>query len=122
MSWEPITEVELLDMINQSYDRMTPEQRRIWETIKIEPQKWAQEPYGNKGGGFWVVAIIGNTVIWFNDIEDGFNRSCFIKPGEIDEYYCNQDKLEWQIQNVINQMKDGYDSAGYCGAGKPIKP
>ena len=122
MNWQPITETELLDMINKSYDRMTPEQRRIWETIKIEPQKWAQEPYGNEGDGFWVVAIIGNTVIWFNDIEDGFNRSCFIKLGEIDEYYCNQDNLEWQIQNIINQMKDGYDSAGHCGAGKPIKP
>jgi hypothetical protein len=101
MNWQPITETELLDMINKSYDRMTPEQRKTWETIKIEPQKWTQEPYGNEGGGFWVVAIIGNVVIWFNDIENGFNRSSFTILGQIDEYYCNQDNLEWQIQSIL---------------------
>ncbi|MEW8073348.1 MAG: hypothetical protein AB2765_11185 [Candidatus Thiodiazotropha endolucinida] len=70
--------------------------------------------------GTKVVAIIGNTVIWINDIEKGFNRSNFKEFGIIEEYYCNQDELEWQVQNVINQMRDGYDSAGYCGAPQPI--
>ena len=120
MKWEPISEVGIWDSINESYERMNPEQRRIWEVIKIEPQKWGQEPYGNEGNGFWVVAIIGNTVIWFNDIEDGFNRSTFTEYGKINEYYCNQDELEWQVQNVINQIRDGYDSAGYSGAPQPI--
>lgn len=118
--WEAISEEAICDSINKSYERMSLEQRRIWGIIKIDPQKWSQEPYGNQGGGFWVVAIIGNTVIWFNDIEYGFNRSSFEKFGKIEEYYCNQDELEWQVQNVINQMRDGYDSAGYCGAPQPI--
>lgn len=120
MNWTPIKEVEIWDEINKSYDRMTLEQRRIWEVIKVPPRKWSQEPFGNEGGGFWVVAIIGSSVIWYNDIEDGFNRSSYAELGQINEYYCNQDNLEWQIQNLINQMRDGYDLAGYCGAPKPI--
>lgn len=120
MDWKPVTEAEIWDFINESYDRMTHEQRRTWEAINIPPQKWSQEPYGTNGGGFWVVAIIGTTVIWFNDIEDGFNRSNFKEFGVIDEYYCNQDKLEWQIQNIINQLREGFDLAGYCGAPEPI--
>ena len=120
MKWTPITEVEIWDSINKSYERMSLEQKRLWETIKIEPQKWTQEPYGNEGEGFWVVAIIGNNVVWFNDIEDGFNNSSYSEFGEINEYFCNQDELEWQIQNILNQIKDGYYSAGNCGAPEPI--
>ena len=94
---------------------MTLEQRRAWDVVKILPEKWSQDDYGNLGGGFWVVAIVGRTVIWFNDIEDGFNRSAFSEFGKIDEYWCNQDELEHQVQNVINQFREGSDSAGYCG-------
>lgn len=57
--WTPITEADIWDLINESYKRMTPKQRRIWEVIKVSPQKWSQEPYGNEGGDFWIVAIIG---------------------------------------------------------------
>lgn len=120
MKWTPITELEIWDAINESYERMSLEQRRIWEVIKIQPVKWKQDPYGDEGKGFWVVALIGNTVIWFNDIEDGFNRSSFKEYGKIEEYYCNQDELEWQVQGVINQMRDGYDSTGRCGEPQPI--
>jgi len=120
MRCNPITEAEIWGTMNESYDSMTLEQRRVWEVIRINPQKWSQEPYGNQGGGFWVVAIIGNTVIWFNDIEDGFNCSTYSNLGKINEYFCNQDRLEWQIQNVINEMREGFDSAGYCGAPEPI--
>jgi len=120
MEWTPTTEAEIWDLINESYERMSLEQRGIWELIKITPTKWEQDPFGNEGSGFWAVALIGSTVIWLNDIEDGFNRSSFKNYGIISEYYCNQDELEWQVQNVINQMRDGYDSSGYCSAPEPI--
>ena len=59
-------------------------------------------------------------MIWFNDIEEGFNRSRFKVFGKIEEYYCNQDVLECQVQNIINHMHDGQDAAGYCGAPRPV--
>ncbi|MGR6873995.1 hypothetical protein ACU6U9_17175 [Pseudomonas sp. HK3] len=105
MNWTPISELEILDTINTSYERMNLKQRRMWDAIKIPPVKWRQDPYANEGAGFWVVALIGLTVIWFNDIEDGFNRSSFIEYGVIDNYFCNQDELEWQVQGVINQVE-----------------
>ncbi len=94
---------------------MTIQQKRLWELIKVIPVKWIQEPWGNEGKGFWVVAIIGKSVIWFNDIEDGFNRSEYSEFGKINDYWCNQDDLEQTIQNTGFAIKDGYDSAGYAG-------
>jgi hypothetical protein len=105
MDWSPISETKIWDKINASFERMSPEQKKLWEVIKIIPEKWQQDPWGNAGKGFWAVAIIGNTVIWFNDIEDGFNRSTFNEYGKIGKYSCDQDDLEWTIQYVINQIR-----------------
>ncbi|MET3135036.1 hypothetical protein AAKU55_005339 [Oxalobacteraceae bacterium GrIS 1.11] len=83
---------------------MSPQQFWLWKIIRISPQKWLEKSYGEPGGGFWVVAIFGCTVIWYNDIEDGFNRSTYSEFGVLDEYVCNQDALEWTIQHLLNDV------------------
>ena len=120
MDWKPISEADLWDDINGAYERMSLQQRKVWEVVKIQPEKWQQEPWGNEGKGFWVVAIIGNSVIWFNDIEDGYNQSTYTKYGEFDDYWCNQDELEWAVQKIINMLKDSYDSTGRMGPPQAI--
>jgi hypothetical protein len=119
-TWTPIPEAELLDRINQAWKVMTLPQRRLWERIKIDPVKWQQTPYGTEGGGFWVVAIYGSTIIWFNDIEDGFNRSAWSTPGVIDDYRCNQDELQWTVQHVLNEWQGGVSSGGKFDPPEPI--
>ncbi|MGR9053818.1 MAG: hypothetical protein ACU84J_14325 [Gammaproteobacteria bacterium] len=120
MEWQPITETEIWDEINSAWERMSLSQRRLWETIRIVPEKWKLDPWGNQGDGFWVVGLIGNSVVWYNDIENGFNKSTFSHYGEINEYWCNQDELEWTIQHIINEINDGYDSASYASPPQPI--
>ena len=120
MDWKPISESELWDNINSAYDRMNPRQRKVWEVINIPPDTWQLEPWGNEGNGFWVVAIVGTSVIWFNDIEDGFNRSEYEKYGVIKDYWCNQDELEWIVQHVINEIKEGISSGGFASAPQSI--
>ncbi len=88
---------------------MSQEEMRLWEAIRIQPVKWQQDPYGIQGGGFWVVGIIGSTVIWYNDIEEGFNRSRFFAFGRIDDYWSNQDELERTIQYLMNALSQGHD-------------
>ena len=120
MTWEPISEEKLWDEINESYERMDFHQRRLWERIRIEPEKWELHPWGDKGGGFWVVAILGRTVIYFNDIEDGFNRSTYSKYGKIRRYFCNQDYLEWPVQYLLDEIRDGTPSGLYAGPPEPL--
>ena len=120
MEWESIAEEALWDDINNAYDRMSPEQRKVWEIIKIHPEKWKQDSYGNEGNEFWAVAIIGSSVIWFNDIEDGYNQSTYSNFGVINEYWCNQDELEWAVQNIISMFHDGYDSADRSGSPQSV--
>lgn len=84
MTWQPLSELKLWDFMNEACDRMSIEQRRLWEVIRVSPVKWKLTPWGDQGGGFWVIGIIGNTVLWYNDIEDGFNRSKYSAVGIID--------------------------------------
>lgn len=110
-AWTPISETELWDILNTSYIRMSPQQERLWNLVRINPEKWSQESYG-KVDGFWAVALLGQIVVWYNDIEDGFNCSTYIKHGEISEYWCNQDELEFAIQRLINAIEFGHDMGG----------
>jgi hypothetical protein len=107
--WEPISSTALLERIEQGRRAMSEPVRRLWDAIRIEPEKWEQHPYGDEGGGFWAVAVMGRNVVWYNDIEEGFNRSLYSKYGTIDDYWCNQDELHIAIGYLVNALATGQD-------------
>ena len=109
VDWEPISELELLARIRLGYERMSEAQRRFWDAIRINPEKWQQHPYGDAGGGFWTVGVIGRTAIWYNDRENGFNRSVYSVYGVIDDYWCNDDELDVTMEYLANALSLGHD-------------
>lgn len=117
--WQPISLAELQSEISGALGRMNATQRKLWDAICITPTKWQEDSYGKEGAGFWVVALIGTTVIWYNDIEEGFNRSRYSRYGFIDEYWCNQDDLEWAIEALLKLIETGEDT-GRFGPPHPI--
>jgi hypothetical protein len=111
MDWTPISDRALCELLLGAEARMTPPQAKLWGCIRITPQKWRESIYGTVGGGFWAVGLIGPTVIWYNDIEDGFNQSSYSTFGKMDEYRCNQDRLEWTVQHVLDRVEFGENPA-----------
>ena len=109
VDWVPISEDDLSARIRQGYARMTQAQQRLWDAIRISPEKWQQHPYGDAGGGFWAVGLLGRTVIWYNDLDDGFNRSVYSTYGLIDDYWRNDDELDVTIQFLANALSRGHD-------------
>lgn len=109
VEWKPIDQDALGARIAGGEARMTPTQLRLWYAIRVEPAKWQQHPYGVMGDGFWAVGVIGRTVMWFNDIEDGFNRSVYSTYGVIEDYLCNQDELELAVAQLADAISRGYD-------------
>lgn len=103
-SWEPISIAKLEICILRGVLELKEELLSFWNFIKIEPQKWQEKEYGEEGGGFWVIAIFRNRVIYYNDIEDGFNISEYEVYGQIKEYYCNQSELNWTIIDLFKQI------------------
>jgi hypothetical protein len=109
VDWEPISLSALLARIRQGCARMTEAQRHLWNGVEIKPEKWKQHPYGDAGDGFWVVGLVGRTVIWYNDLENGFNRSVYSDYGVIEDYWRNADELEITVQYLANALAGGHD-------------
>lgn len=99
-TWKPITLALLQNEIDNGVQKMTTDQLILWKNISIEPKKWLEVEYGNEGGGFWVVAVKGNEIVYYNDIEEGFNVSTFTKVGLIDAYQSEQDELQWALNKL----------------------
>jgi hypothetical protein len=105
--WTPISLEELNEMMHAHQAQMNGKELRLWNIIKIKPQKWSEENYGGEGGGFWVVGIFGQSVMWYNDIEGGFNISSYSSAGKIDEYACSQDELYLTTRAILRLIENG---------------
>jgi hypothetical protein len=105
--WQPISEDDLLALIAAAEPAMEPPARALWERIRLRPVQWALPPWGDQGGGFWVVAVVGQECVWYNDIEDGFNVSRFEAFGHIADYRCNQSELHHTMPALVRQAETG---------------
>ena len=119
--WTPISKIELLGEIHKTEIELNGELWNFWQLIKIEPEKWQEPEFGNEGGGFWVVAICGMKVIWYNDIEEGFNISDYKDYRKIEGYYCNQDELNWSVIRLYDLIRFGGDIIDQAGAPQSLK-
>lgn len=103
MEWTPIDREDLQRWIERGLAAGGAGVRALFGRIAREPVKWQLHPWGDAGGGFWVVAVRGNRVVWFNDIEDGSNVATFTDEGVIpsEEYGCNQDELHMALDTLL---------------------
>ena len=113
MSWTPITFEEINDMILLTEEELSGDHLNFLELIKIYPEKWNEETHGKEGRGFWVVGLIGRKVIYYNDIEEGFNISEYKTYGVIEEYFCHQDALRHAVQRLFDLIKFGGNVQGH---------
>lgn len=88
-----MSESGLAELIDVGEAQMPARDLAFWRQVRIRPVKWTLSPWGDAGGGFWVVAVWGSQCIWFNDIEGGFNLGRFEAFGALVEYTCSQSDL-----------------------------
>ena len=78
--------------------------RAAWGRIRLEPERWRCSPWGDDDGGFRAVALDGDQVLWFNEIEEGFNWSPWSSRGTIGEYGCNQTTFEDILEGIAQTL------------------
>ena len=116
MTWDPITLSELQELMAGDLAEADDDVLAVWEEIRITPTKWSCSPMGDLGGGFWVVAKYAGTVLWYNDIEDGFNTSPFVEDGIIREYRCNQSDFGLCLRHVaVERSSKAVAASGAVG-------
>ena len=102
-----MNEAALWDLINAGRERMNVGQRRLWDVFCIGPEQWTYRSPAGNDQRIWVVALIGRSVISYNEFEYGFDRSRFDRYGEIAELGWGQANLEGAVQHVLNEVERG---------------
>src|ERR1700720_2971969 len=95
MTRNPISLEDLQVLVRKELVACSDDRRAFFAGVAFDPVKWQQSPWGHVSGGFWALATFHDRVLWYNDIEEGFNVSRFGTVGVIpdDEYWCHQDAL-----------------------------
>jgi hypothetical protein len=106
-TWTPISSEELKKEIDSGITKISSRARALWSILRVTPQKWVLSPWGDEGGGFWVVATGGENCIYYNDIEDGFNVSRYTQHGIIADYFCSHDELQWVVHRMMKAIDAG---------------
>jgi len=92
-TWQPISKTELEQIIKEELDQCTPEQKALFAKYKVDPYKASIIRNGTKEDLF-IVAVRDAEVMYYEDVEEGFNFSLLNEDGSIKDHWCNQDELK----------------------------
>ena len=73
MTWTPFSRREIENLLAKELFECSEADCALFARVHVPLTKWSLSPWGDEGGGFWVVARSADRVLWYNDIEEGFN-------------------------------------------------
>jgi len=113
--WQPATIEEVSEIVARDLKDCDAEQLAAFDKHRVEPFSAPIVRYGQTESVV-VVARNGDQVIYYEDVEDGFNVSPISADGRVLEHWCNQDELRF----ALNAWIDGRGLSGRFGPAAPI--
>jgi hypothetical protein len=115
MQWNPATIDEVKDILETDLEKCDPQQFAVFRQYSVEPYFAPIVRYG-KVEKVVIVAHRAGEVIYWEDVEEGFNISPLGSDGLVLEHWCNQDDLS----TALNQWIEGRER--HYGNSSPAKP
>ena len=116
MVWEPATVEEVKNIVNGDLANCDEQQIETFRRYAIEPYAAPILRYGEMEKVV-VVARKGEEVIYWEDVEEGFNASLISEDGRVLQHWCNQDEL----RQALNAWIDGRERSTKLGPAVPIE-
>lgn len=101
-----ISKVELTELIECDLEDLPIDLQRIWDRIQIEAHKVPMNGSECGADQFWVVAKCEDKVVWYNDIEEGFNFCTLNATGELEPGF-----EQWSLGEVLQQLSYSFRSS-----------
>lgn len=95
---QPMTQEELESLIAAQLDDCSPEEQRLFERCKLGPYLAPINRAGNIERVF-VVAQAGDLVMYYEDVEAGFNISLLSPDGAI----ASPGFEQWELRHALRQ-------------------
>jgi hypothetical protein len=115
MEWHPATVDEVKKIVRYDLAECDEEQILAYQKYVVEPYVAPILRYGHMENAV-VVARRGDEVIYWEDVEEGFNLSPVSPDGRTLEHWCNQDELRF----ALNAWIDGRTRTVRPGPPMPI--
>jgi hypothetical protein len=96
-SWAPISADQLEALVSRELLRCSPEQRALFEAFRVPMRKESIDRHGAVET-VYVVAQKGESVIYYEDVEEGFNLSLLGPRGEI----AVQGFEQWELSHALS--------------------
>jgi len=116
MEWRPASVEEVKSIVNSDLSACDDEQIATFRRYAVEPYVAPILRYGAMETVV-VVARKGEEVIYWEDVEEGFNVSPIGEGRRIREHWCNQDELGY----ALNSWIDGRARSTKLGPAVPIE-
>ena len=116
MEWLPATIEDVRMILDGDLQECDPEQTATFKKYAVEPYLAPIVRYGELEQVV-VVARNGDEVMYWEDVEEGFNLSPIASDGKILEHWCNQDELRY----AVNSWIEGRSAGGKLGPATPIE-
>jgi hypothetical protein len=113
--WQPATVEEVNEIIARDLKECDAQQLATFDKYRIEPFFAPIVRYGQTESVV-VVARNGDQVIYYEDLDDGFNVSPMSADGRVVEHWCNQDELRF----ALNAWIEGRGLPGRFGPAVPV--
>jgi len=98
--WKPATIEEVNQIVARDLERCDAEQLAVFEKYRVTPFLASIERYG-RADSVVVVARNHDRVIYYEDVEEGFNVAPISHDGRVLEHWCNQDYLGYALNAWI---------------------
>lgn len=113
--WQPATIKEVKEIVVRDLKDCDAEQLAAFDKYRVEPFSAPLVRFGQIERVV-VVARNGDQVIYYEDVEDGFQVSPISPDGRVLEHWCNQDELPF----ALNAWIDGRGIPGRFGPAVPL--
>ena len=100
MSWEPITKDELEKEIEAQCSQLSQAELSYFRNIRVPLRPVKIDRWGKLEEVF-IIAETGGLIVFYEDIEEGFEITKLNQKNAISEYGANQ----YTIQHVVNQLR-----------------
>jgi hypothetical protein len=114
--WRPATIAEVNEIVSRDLKDCDGEQLATFDKYRVDAFSAPIVRYGQTGTVV-IVARNGDQIIYYEDVEDGFNVSPISPDGRVLEHWCNQDELRFALTAWI----EGRGLWGKCGPAVPVE-
>ena len=100
MTWRPASESEVSAIVEQDLSDCTEAEREFFERTRVVPFRRHQIARGALIEHVFAVAAWRDVVVFWEDVEEGFEVARVDSDGVIREYGASQ----WEIRHAINHL------------------